>query len=54
MREWIIRHPDLVGVFLAGIAAWTAFEIYDAGRIIGTVRAFQGERDFAASRALGG
>lgn len=49
-----MRHPDLIGVLLAGVMAWTAFEIYDAGRVIGAARAFQGQADYAASQALGG
>jgi hypothetical protein len=54
VRDWIIRHPDLIGCFLAGIIAWQVLEVYDAGRIIGTARALQGQRDYAASQALGG
>lgn len=54
MREWILRHTDLVGLALAALAASAAMDVFRAGVAIGEARALEGELDRLASEALGG
>lgn len=54
MREWVTRHPELVGAFFAGVVAWGAFNAYRAGMAVGELRMMDGGAARAASEALGG
>lgn len=54
MREWLIRHPNLIAIALAAWAAWVAIEAFEAGRELGAVEVARGELDRIASEALGG
>lgn len=54
MREWITRHPNLIGVALGAWAAWVAIEAFEAGRQVGAAHALGADLDRLASESLGG
>jgi len=50
MREYILTHPHVVGLVLAGLSAWATWNAFQAGRAAGLL----GESARVASEALGG
>lgn len=54
MREWMIRHPDLVAGLCAALVASVVADVFGIGQEIGAARAMRGEADRIASEAMGG
>lgn len=54
MREWLISHPQVVGVVVAACAAWVALSAFDAGRAIGAAGGLDADLGRLRSEALGG
>jgi hypothetical protein len=52
--RWLVQHPRTVGVVVAAVAAFVAWDAYDIGRRVQALRYFDGEAARAASEALGG
>lgn len=54
MRDWLIKHPDVVGFVFAACAAFVVSCAFDAGRVVESARALSGDLDRMRSEALGG
>lgn len=54
MRDWIIRHPYLIGAAFAALVGAGAFNAFRGGMVVGEMRATNSEAYRLASEALGG
>ena len=53
-RDWLVRHPALVGAFFGALVGAAGFNVFRAGMTYADLRAHVGEQARQASEALGG
>jgi len=54
LAEFVARHPKAVGAFFVALAAFGAWNTFNAGRQVQRIQFLHGESARAASEALGG